>query len=54
MDKQAMFLCFSKLIKISRRKKWMLLIARSNSFTKESDAKPQTGEQYSKQGKINS
>ena len=42
-----------KLIKMSGRKNRTSLRARSNSFRCELDAEHQTGEQYSKQGKIN-
>ena len=53
VDKQDICLPFSRLIKISGRKYGMLLRAQSNSFRCESDAEHQTGEQYSKLGKIN-
>ena len=53
MDKQSIFLRFSRLIKMSGRKNRILLRARSNSLRCESDAEHQTEEQYSKQGKIN-
>ena len=38
---------------MSGRKNWIFLRAQSNSFTCESDAEHQTGEQCSKQDKIN-
>ena len=44
---------FSRLIKMLGRKNQISLMARSNSFRCESGAEHQTGEQYSKQGKIN-
>ena len=53
MDKQSTILHFSRLIKMFGKKNWILLNARSNSFRYKLDAEHQTGEQYSKQGKIN-
>ena len=53
MDKQAIFLRISRLIKISGRKNWILLRAQSKSFRCEADAEHQIGEQYSKKNKIN-
>ena len=44
IDKHAIFLRFSRLIKISERKNRMLLRTRSNSFRCQSDADHQTWE----------
>ena len=44
---------FLRLIKMSGRKKQILLREQPNSLRFKSDAEHQTCEQYSKQGKIN-
>ena len=51
--KQAIFLCFSRLIKIFRRKNWILLRTQSNSYRCNSHDEHPTDKLYSKKDKIN-